>query len=245
MGMAANFVMWPRPFEHNFVPPSQGGSKWNLASIGPMVSEEKMFENVDNKHTYGRQRPTYIIGLPMSLQLMWAKNSKSGKSRGRSRQANDHQAILNKMNKTSKTTKSGRTLTIILNHNRSTALEWPVIYYLAWSLNRFTWSMPSVLVLLRFINIQVIRSARRIQIGSFALNVNICFRRPHSGLWMTWWFLSVIFCLTPSSYFTGLCQNKWYSLSLTAVIPESKQTVSISFRWFSVCVFFLSFCYMS
>ena len=36
----------------------------NLVSIGPVVSEEKMFENVDlhtHTHTHGRQRPTYTI----------------------------------------------------------------------------------------------------------------------------------------------------------------------------------------
>ena len=47
MGMVATLVMWPGPFEQTFVPPSQGGSIWNLASIGPVISEEKMFENVD------------------------------------------------------------------------------------------------------------------------------------------------------------------------------------------------------
>ena len=47
MGMAAIVIMWPGPFEQTFVPPSQEGSIWNLASIGPVVSEEKMFENVD------------------------------------------------------------------------------------------------------------------------------------------------------------------------------------------------------
>ena len=52
MGMVAILVMWPGPFEQTFVPPSQGGSIWNLASIGPVVSEEKMFENVDNIHTH-------------------------------------------------------------------------------------------------------------------------------------------------------------------------------------------------
>ena len=51
MGMAAILVMWPGPFEQTSVPPFQGGSTWNLASIGPVVSEEKMFENVDNTHT--------------------------------------------------------------------------------------------------------------------------------------------------------------------------------------------------
>ena len=43
MGMAAILVMWPEPFEQIFVPPSYGGSIWNLASIGPVASEEKMF----------------------------------------------------------------------------------------------------------------------------------------------------------------------------------------------------------
>ena len=47
MGMVAILVMWPGPFEQTFVPPSQGGSTWNLASIGQVVSKEKMFENVD------------------------------------------------------------------------------------------------------------------------------------------------------------------------------------------------------
>ena len=52
MGRAAILVMWPGPFEQTFIPLSQGGYTWNLASIDPVVSEEKMFENVDNVHTY-------------------------------------------------------------------------------------------------------------------------------------------------------------------------------------------------
>ena len=52
IGMAAILVMWPGPFEQTFVPPSQGGSISNLASISPVVSEEKMFENVDIQHTH-------------------------------------------------------------------------------------------------------------------------------------------------------------------------------------------------
>ena len=43
MGMAAILVMWTEPFEQMFVPPSYGGSIWNLASMGPVASEEKMF----------------------------------------------------------------------------------------------------------------------------------------------------------------------------------------------------------
>ena len=68
MGMAAILVMWPGPFEQTSVPPTQGGSIWNLSSIGPVISEEKMFENVDT-HTYIRTtEPTYTISSPMSLK---------------------------------------------------------------------------------------------------------------------------------------------------------------------------------
>ena len=57
MGMAAILVMWPESFEQTFVPLSHGDSIWNLASISPVVSEEKMFENVDNTHTDDRGLP--------------------------------------------------------------------------------------------------------------------------------------------------------------------------------------------
>ena len=42
IGMATILVMWPGPFEQIFVPPSHGDSKWNLASICLVASEEKM-----------------------------------------------------------------------------------------------------------------------------------------------------------------------------------------------------------
>ena len=58
MGMTAILVMWPRPFEPTFVPPSQGGSVWNLALIGPLVLEE-MFENVDI-YTHIRTTEAYL-----------------------------------------------------------------------------------------------------------------------------------------------------------------------------------------
>ena len=58
--------------EQTFVPPSHGGSTWNLASISPEVSEKKTFENVD-RQTY-RQQPCHMISLTMSLWLRWAKN---------------------------------------------------------------------------------------------------------------------------------------------------------------------------
>ena len=44
MGTVAILVMWPGPYQQTFVPPSHGGSTWNLASIGPAVSKEKKFE---------------------------------------------------------------------------------------------------------------------------------------------------------------------------------------------------------
>ena len=52
MGMAATLVMWPGPIIYTFFPPSQGGSKWNLALIGQAVSQEKMFENNGHIHVY-------------------------------------------------------------------------------------------------------------------------------------------------------------------------------------------------
>ena len=60
-GMSAILVMWPRPFEQIFVPQSQGGSTWNLALINPVVSEEKMFENVDT-HTHADDRAPVLLG---------------------------------------------------------------------------------------------------------------------------------------------------------------------------------------
>ena len=68
MGMAAILVMWPGPSEQTLVPPSQGGPISNLASIGPVISEEKMFENVDIHkyiHTYDDS------GLPIQAH-QWA-----------------------------------------------------------------------------------------------------------------------------------------------------------------------------
>ena len=57
MGMAAILVMWPGLFEQTFVP----HHIWNLASIGPVVSEEKMFKEC------GRQTDSRMDdgGLPI------------------------------------------------------------------------------------------------------------------------------------------------------------------------------------
>ena len=48
MGVAAILFIKPGPFVQTSVPPSQGDSTYNLASIGQAVSEERMFENADN-----------------------------------------------------------------------------------------------------------------------------------------------------------------------------------------------------
>ena len=69
MGMVAILVAWPGLFEQTFVHPSQGGS-WDLASIGLVVSEEKMFENVDNIHTFGRKKPTYTTAYIVLLRYL-------------------------------------------------------------------------------------------------------------------------------------------------------------------------------
>ena len=61
MGMATILVMWPGSFEQNFVPRSQGSSKWNLTLNGPVVSDEKMFKVCGRRRRTtddGRRRPT-------------------------------------------------------------------------------------------------------------------------------------------------------------------------------------------
>ena len=60
MGVAAILVMWPGPFEQTFVPASWGVSIWTLSLIGQVVSEEKMFENVDRRTDDGRT-PEWLV----------------------------------------------------------------------------------------------------------------------------------------------------------------------------------------
>ena len=60
MGVAAILVMWPEPFEQTFVPASKGVSICNLNLIGPVVSEEKMFEIVDGRTDDGRT-PEWLV----------------------------------------------------------------------------------------------------------------------------------------------------------------------------------------
>ena len=50
MIMGAILAMWPGPFEQILDPLLPGCCIWNLTEIGPAVSEEKLFENVD-KHS--------------------------------------------------------------------------------------------------------------------------------------------------------------------------------------------------
>ena len=61
MGIAAILAKWPGPLEQIFVPPSQRGSIWNLAILGPVVSEEKIFENVDFTHIHTDDRGLLIL----------------------------------------------------------------------------------------------------------------------------------------------------------------------------------------
>ena len=44
MGTAAILDKWSGSFEQTLVPPSQGGSFWNLTMTGSEVSEKKTFE---------------------------------------------------------------------------------------------------------------------------------------------------------------------------------------------------------
>ena len=62
MGIAAILVMRPEPFEQTFIPPSHGDSIWNLASMGPVVSE-KMFKEC------GQQTDRWMMEAYLSYKL--------------------------------------------------------------------------------------------------------------------------------------------------------------------------------
>ena len=69
MDVAAILVMRPKPFIQTLVPPSHGGSTYNLGLIGKVVSEEKIFENGGRQtptdgRTDGRRLDGYIISSP-------------------------------------------------------------------------------------------------------------------------------------------------------------------------------------
>ena len=61
MGIADILAMWPGPFEQAFVPPSQGGFTWNLASVGLVVIEEKKIKNIESE----RFRPRSVNDLDL------------------------------------------------------------------------------------------------------------------------------------------------------------------------------------
>ena len=63
MGMAAILVMWPRCPEQTFVPPTHGGSTWNLALIGPAVLEKKIFENGGRTDANGQRNRRWSIPI--------------------------------------------------------------------------------------------------------------------------------------------------------------------------------------
>ena len=66
---AAILVMWPRPYEQTFIPPSYGESLCDLVSISPAVLEQISFENAEN--TDPDNGPLSILQVP--LWLWWAK----------------------------------------------------------------------------------------------------------------------------------------------------------------------------
>ena len=85
MGMSAILVMWPRPREQTFVPPSHWGSIWNLALISPAVLEKKIFEKcgrTDDEqttdHGYTISSPNWwaysIAMVRRPWGLRWTKN---------------------------------------------------------------------------------------------------------------------------------------------------------------------------
>ena len=49
MGMVAILVNGPGHFSNFFIPPTLGGSIWDLSKIGSVASEEKSFENVNRQ----------------------------------------------------------------------------------------------------------------------------------------------------------------------------------------------------
>ena len=74
MGMVAIWVMWPGLFKQSFIPPSHGGSIWNLPLIGQVVSEEKMFKEYGRRQMDNAACLYYISPMSLKAQLahMWA-----------------------------------------------------------------------------------------------------------------------------------------------------------------------------
>ena len=68
MGMAAILVMWPEPFEQIFVALSHEDSIWNLVSIGPMVSEEKMLKECGWQTTDDRRTTEAYLSYKLTRE---------------------------------------------------------------------------------------------------------------------------------------------------------------------------------
>ena len=60
MGMTAILVIWPGLCEQTFDPLSHEDTIWNLASIGPVVSEEKMIKDCGWQTTDRRTAEAYL-----------------------------------------------------------------------------------------------------------------------------------------------------------------------------------------
>ena len=70
MDMAAILIMWPRPFEHAFVPPSQAALTWNLASNGLVVIEEKKLKILNPRDLDQGQWMTLTFGTHKLHELI-------------------------------------------------------------------------------------------------------------------------------------------------------------------------------
>ena len=67
--MAAILVMWPGSLQPAFVPPSQGGSTWNLASIGLVVIEEKVLNYWSERFGPRSMNDLVLIKLHVRIYL--------------------------------------------------------------------------------------------------------------------------------------------------------------------------------
>ena len=76
MGIVAIWAMRPGPFEYIFKLPLPGWCTWNLIEIGPAVSEEKSFENV-NTFNPSDLWPRTLNALGLWYSQRWMKHSLS------------------------------------------------------------------------------------------------------------------------------------------------------------------------
>ena len=65
-GHGGHLVSRLRPFEQFFVLLIPGGSVWNMVTIGPRVSEQNVFENVNSWNL-----ETKVKGHPLTLSLIY------------------------------------------------------------------------------------------------------------------------------------------------------------------------------